>query len=88
MLSKAFAPQTKPWITVARALGMVLHGLAKQATGNVQVCTLGERWAGVLQHRDPRGCTGSEGRRWLGDGMKESSIRGVDGIVGIQMDMS
>uniref|UniRef100_A0A8C9F326 D-3-phosphoglycerate dehydrogenase n=1 Tax=Pavo cristatus TaxID=9049 RepID=A0A8C9F326_PAVCR len=40
-LSKAFAPQTKPWIALAKALGMVLHGLAKQATGNVQVCTLG-----------------------------------------------
>lgn len=87
MLSKAFAPQTKPWIALAKALGTVLHGLAKQATGNVQVCTLGERWAGVLQHRDPRGHTGSEGRRWLDDGTKDGR-RGMDGIVGIQTDMS
>ncbi|XP_065599503.1 D-3-phosphoglycerate dehydrogenase [Cyrtonyx montezumae] len=40
-LSKAFAPQTKPWIALAKALGTVLHGMAKQAMGNVQVCTLG-----------------------------------------------
>ncbi|XP_021259664.1 D-3-phosphoglycerate dehydrogenase isoform X2 [Numida meleagris] len=40
-LSKAFAPETKPWISLAKALGTVLHGMAKQATGNVQVCTLG-----------------------------------------------
>ncbi|KFV17366.1 D-3-phosphoglycerate dehydrogenase, partial [Tauraco erythrolophus] len=40
-LSKAFAPQTKPWIALARALGMVLRAVGKQAQGNVQVCTLG-----------------------------------------------
>ncbi|NXC20641.1 SERA dehydrogenase, partial [Corythaeola cristata] len=40
-LSKAFAPQTKPWIALARALGMVLHAVGKQAQGSVQVCTLG-----------------------------------------------
>ncbi|NXS50469.1 SERA dehydrogenase, partial [Balaeniceps rex] len=40
-LSKAFAPQTKPWIALARALGMVLCTAGKQAQGSVQVCTLG-----------------------------------------------
>ncbi|NXL89601.1 SERA dehydrogenase, partial [Alectura lathami] len=40
-LSKAFAPQTKPWIVLAKALGTVLRATAKQAQGNVQVCTLG-----------------------------------------------
>uniref|UniRef100_A0A663FGG9 D-3-phosphoglycerate dehydrogenase n=1 Tax=Aquila chrysaetos chrysaetos TaxID=223781 RepID=A0A663FGG9_AQUCH len=40
-LSKAFAPQTKPWITLARALGTVLRTAGKQAQGSVQVCTLG-----------------------------------------------
>ncbi|NXI49297.1 SERA dehydrogenase, partial [Chloroceryle aenea] len=40
-LSKAFAPQTKPWITLARALGTVLRMVGKQAQGSVQVCTLG-----------------------------------------------
>ncbi|XP_053928398.1 D-3-phosphoglycerate dehydrogenase isoform X3 [Cuculus canorus] len=40
-LSKAFAPQTKPWIALARALGTVLHAMGKQAQGSVQVCTLG-----------------------------------------------
>ncbi|NWI70731.1 SERA dehydrogenase, partial [Todus mexicanus] len=40
-LSKAFAPQTKPWITLARALGTVLRVAAKQAQGSVQACTLG-----------------------------------------------
>ncbi|XP_009953907.1 PREDICTED: D-3-phosphoglycerate dehydrogenase, partial [Leptosomus discolor] len=40
-LSKAFAPQTKPWITLARALGTVLRAAGKQAQGSVQVCTLG-----------------------------------------------
>lgn len=41
-LSKAFAPQTKPWIALARALGTVLLTVGKQAQGSVQVCTLGE----------------------------------------------
>ncbi|NWX92347.1 SERA dehydrogenase, partial [Nothoprocta pentlandii] len=41
-LSKAFAPETKPWIALAKALGAVLQAVAKQAHGNVQVCTLGE----------------------------------------------
>ncbi|NXI69147.1 SERA dehydrogenase, partial [Anseranas semipalmata] len=40
-LSKAFAPQTKPWIALAKALGMVLRATAKQAQGSVQVHTLG-----------------------------------------------
>ncbi|NXH09305.1 SERA dehydrogenase, partial [Bucco capensis] len=40
-LSKAFAPQTKPWIALARALGTVLRTVGKQAHGSVQVCTLG-----------------------------------------------
>ncbi|NXK52609.1 SERA dehydrogenase, partial [Chauna torquata] len=40
-LSKAFEPQTKPWIALAKALGMVLRATAKQAQGSVQVCTLG-----------------------------------------------
>ncbi|NXA49026.1 SERA dehydrogenase, partial [Nothocercus julius] len=40
-LSKAFAPQTKPWIALAKALGSVLQSTAKQAHGSVQVCTLG-----------------------------------------------
>ncbi|NWR64950.1 SERA dehydrogenase, partial [Bucorvus abyssinicus] len=40
-LSKAFAPQTKPWIALARALGTVLRTAGKQAQGSVQVCTLG-----------------------------------------------
>ncbi|NXJ84767.1 SERA dehydrogenase, partial [Trogon melanurus] len=40
-LSKAFAPQTKPWIALARALGTVLRMVGKQAQGSVQVCTLG-----------------------------------------------
>uniref|UniRef100_A0A8C6YZY8 D-3-phosphoglycerate dehydrogenase n=1 Tax=Nothoprocta perdicaria TaxID=30464 RepID=A0A8C6YZY8_NOTPE len=40
-LSKAFAPETKPWIALAKALGAVLQAMAKQAHGNVQVCTLG-----------------------------------------------
>ncbi|NXQ26706.1 SERA dehydrogenase, partial [Alaudala cheleensis] len=40
-LSKAFAPQTKPWIALARALGTVLCTVGKQVQGSVQVCTLG-----------------------------------------------
>ncbi|NXN19924.1 SERA dehydrogenase, partial [Indicator maculatus] len=40
-LSKAFAPQTKPWIALAKALGTVLCRVGKQAQGSVQVCTLG-----------------------------------------------
>ncbi|KAM4654778.1 D-3-phosphoglycerate dehydrogenase isoform 1-T1 [Amazona ochrocephala] len=40
-LSKAFAPQTKPWIALARALGTVLRTVGKQAEGSMQVCTLG-----------------------------------------------
>ncbi|NXM50298.1 SERA dehydrogenase, partial [Gymnorhina tibicen] len=40
-LSKAFAPQTKPWIALARALGMVLRTVGKQVQGSMQVCTLG-----------------------------------------------
>ncbi|NXN92469.1 SERA dehydrogenase, partial [Rhinopomastus cyanomelas] len=40
-LSKAFAPQTKPWIALARALGSVLRAAGKQAQGSVQMCTLG-----------------------------------------------
>lgn len=41
-LSKAFAPQTKPWIALAKALGTVLRTVGKQAQGSVQICTLGE----------------------------------------------
>ncbi|NXB46343.1 SERA dehydrogenase, partial [Leucopsar rothschildi] len=40
-LSKAFSPQTKPWITLARALGTVLCTVGKQVQGSMQVCTLG-----------------------------------------------
>ncbi|NXX84446.1 SERA dehydrogenase, partial [Urocolius indicus] len=40
-LSKAFAPQTKPWITLGTALGTLLRNVGKRAQGNVQVCTLG-----------------------------------------------
>ncbi|KAI6064134.1 D-3-phosphoglycerate dehydrogenase [Aix galericulata] len=40
-LSKAFAPQTKPWIALAKALGSVLRAAAKQAQGSLQLCTLG-----------------------------------------------
>ncbi|RMC08310.1 hypothetical protein DUI87_14551 [Hirundo rustica rustica] len=40
-LSKAFAPQTKPWISLARALGTVLCMAGKKMQGSVQVCTLG-----------------------------------------------
>ncbi|NXI44084.1 SERA dehydrogenase, partial [Galbula dea] len=40
-LSKAFAPQTKPWIALAKALGTVLYAVGKQAQGSVQVRTLG-----------------------------------------------
>ncbi|XP_009076221.1 PREDICTED: D-3-phosphoglycerate dehydrogenase, partial [Acanthisitta chloris] len=40
-LSKAFAPQTKPWIALAKTLGMVLHVAARQVQGSMQVCTLG-----------------------------------------------
>ncbi|KGL73082.1 D-3-phosphoglycerate dehydrogenase, partial [Tinamus guttatus] len=40
-LSKAFAPQNKPWVALAKALGSVLQTTAKQVHGNVQVCTLG-----------------------------------------------
>uniref|UniRef100_A0A8C6IMH3 D-3-phosphoglycerate dehydrogenase n=1 Tax=Melopsittacus undulatus TaxID=13146 RepID=A0A8C6IMH3_MELUD len=40
-LSKAFAPQTKPWIALGRALGTVLRTAGKKAQGSVQVCTLG-----------------------------------------------
>lgn len=55
-LSKAFAPQTKPWIALARALGTVLHTVGKQVQGSMQVCTLGEPGCG-----DPRG-QGQENR--------------------------
>lgn len=56
-LSKAFAPQTKPWITLARALGTVLRTVGKQAQGSVQVCTLGEpgRLRPMSGCRDPDG---------------------------------
>lgn len=45
-LSKAFAPQTKPWIALAKALGSVLRAAAKQAQGSLQLCTLGEAGSG------------------------------------------
>lgn len=41
-LSSAFAPQTKPWITLAKALGLLLRTMAKQVNGSIQVSTLGE----------------------------------------------
>ncbi|XP_042318081.1 D-3-phosphoglycerate dehydrogenase [Sceloporus undulatus] len=40
-LSSAYAPQTKPWIALARALGNVLCALAHQVNGGVQVVTYG-----------------------------------------------
>ncbi|XP_042729609.1 D-3-phosphoglycerate dehydrogenase [Lagopus leucura] len=69
VLSKAFAPQTKPWITVARALGMVLHGLAKQATGNVQVCTLGAPLKDASSYLAPAVVSGM-----LAGGKKEATL--------------
>lgn len=62
-LSKAFAPQTKPWIALARALGMVLHTVGKQAQGSVQVCTLGElgRLHPMPGHRDADGWAAHRG---------------------------
>lgn len=48
-LSKAFAPQTKPWISLVRALGTVLCTAGKQVQGSVQVCTLGEPGCGCGQ---------------------------------------
>uniref|UniRef100_A0A8C3D0N4 D-3-phosphoglycerate dehydrogenase n=1 Tax=Cairina moschata TaxID=8855 RepID=A0A8C3D0N4_CAIMO len=50
-LSKAFAPQTKPWIALAKALGSVLRAAAKQAQGSLQLCTLGHSQP---QRRGPR----------------------------------
>uniref|UniRef100_A0A8D0G2P8 D-3-phosphoglycerate dehydrogenase n=1 Tax=Sphenodon punctatus TaxID=8508 RepID=A0A8D0G2P8_SPHPU len=40
-LSSAFLPHTKPWIALARALGLLLCTVAKQVNGGVQVTTLG-----------------------------------------------
>lgn len=54
-LSKAFSPQTKPWITLARALGTVLCTVGKQVQGSLQVCTLGEPGCG-----DPNGQAGEQ----------------------------
>ncbi|KAM3840229.1 D-3-phosphoglycerate dehydrogenase [Vipera latastei] len=40
-LSSAYAPHTKPWIALARALGSVLRGLSHQVNGGVQLITEG-----------------------------------------------
>ncbi|XP_003229089.1 D-3-phosphoglycerate dehydrogenase [Anolis carolinensis] len=40
-LTSAYAPQTKPWIALARALGTLLRALTHQVNGNVQVVTHG-----------------------------------------------
>lgn len=62
-LSKAFAPQTKPWIALARALGTVLHTVGKQVQGSMQVCTLGEPGCG-----DSHGQAGEQIDRKVVDG--------------------
>lgn len=72
-LSKAFAPQTKPWIALAKALGSVLRAAAKQAQGSLQLCTLGEA---SRVRPAPRGDTpgvekGKKVGRWLGDGVRD-----------------
>ncbi|XP_015278057.1 PREDICTED: D-3-phosphoglycerate dehydrogenase [Gekko japonicus] len=40
-LSSAYAPHSKPWITLARALGAVLRALTQQVNRGVQVVTRG-----------------------------------------------
>ncbi|XP_054836298.1 D-3-phosphoglycerate dehydrogenase [Eublepharis macularius] len=40
-LSSAYAPHSKPWIALAKALGAVLRALTQQANGSVQVVTHG-----------------------------------------------
>uniref|UniRef100_A0A8C8SE11 D-3-phosphoglycerate dehydrogenase n=1 Tax=Pelusios castaneus TaxID=367368 RepID=A0A8C8SE11_9SAUR len=40
-LSSALAPQSKPWITLAKALGMLLQTVASPTKGSVQISTLG-----------------------------------------------
>lgn len=74
-LSKAFSPQTKPWITLAKALGTVLCTVGKQLQGSVQVCTLGEPGCG-----DPNGQAGEQiDRKLVNSGIGALECAGMDG---------
>uniref|UniRef100_A0A7M4FSJ2 D-3-phosphoglycerate dehydrogenase n=1 Tax=Crocodylus porosus TaxID=8502 RepID=A0A7M4FSJ2_CROPO len=57
-LSSAFAPQTKPWITLAKALGLLLHTMVKQVNGSIQVSTLGEPLQNAGNYLTPAVVTG------------------------------
>lgn len=87
-LSKAFAPQTKPWIALARALGTVLCTVGKEVQGSVQVCTLGElgRLHPVFGCRYPNGWAAQQGM-WGHTGLDGWNGRvtseGMGGRVGI-----
>ncbi|PIO23357.1 hypothetical protein AB205_0167780 [Aquarana catesbeiana] len=46
-LTKAFSPETKPWIKLGEALGVLLRSMLPEVSGEVQVTTSGEP-GGVL----------------------------------------
>lgn len=74
-LSKAFSPQTKPWIALARALGTVLCTVGKQMQGSLQVCTLGEPGCG-----DPSGQAREQiDRKVVNSGIGALECAGMDG---------
>ncbi|XP_018429102.1 PREDICTED: D-3-phosphoglycerate dehydrogenase [Nanorana parkeri] len=41
-LTKAFSPETKPWVKLGEALGVVLRSLVPEVSGEVQVTTSGD----------------------------------------------
>ncbi|XP_071987809.1 D-3-phosphoglycerate dehydrogenase-like, partial [Engystomops pustulosus] len=41
-LTKAFSPETRPWIRLGEALGRLLHSLLPQVGGEIQVTTTGD----------------------------------------------
>ncbi|NXA34106.1 SERA dehydrogenase, partial [Eudromia elegans] len=69
-LSKAFAPQTKPWIALAKALGAVLQAMAKQTHGSVQLCTAGT----ALQEAGSYLCPAVASGMLAGGAQKEATL--------------
>ncbi|XP_019357521.1 PREDICTED: D-3-phosphoglycerate dehydrogenase isoform X1 [Gavialis gangeticus] len=74
-LSSAFAPQTKPWITLAKALGLLLHTMVKQVNGSIQVSTLGEPLQNAGNYLTPAVVTG------LLAGAEQKDVNLVNGLL-------
>uniref|UniRef100_A0A452GHW0 D-3-phosphoglycerate dehydrogenase n=1 Tax=Gopherus agassizii TaxID=38772 RepID=A0A452GHW0_9SAUR len=74
-LGSALEPQTKPWIALAKALGVLLQTLASPVKGSVQVSTLGAPLEKAGSYLSPAVATG------LLEGAAQKDVNLVNGLL-------